>query len=124
MLDAQKDLLTQKGGFEAQWKQRIAEAKGEADALNAKWHQEKALAQQTTPEQNKVAKPLTSCPHPLGTLRGLVSEANGAMASAKRENDQRFQRFEEAKKQRDVLGEEGFARSLSKTDLEYLFAED
>ena len=24
----------------------------------------------------------------------------------------------------DVLGEEGFARSLSKTDLEYLFAED
>jgi len=24
----------------------------------------------------------------------------------------------------DVLGEEGFARSLSKTDWEYLFAED
>ncbi len=24
----------------------------------------------------------------------------------------------------DVLGEEGFARSLSKTDLEYLFSED
>ena len=56
--------------------------------------------------------------------RGLTAEVE--VNGKRRTVEEKIWELQQSKAQTiaDVLGEEGFARSLSKTDLEYLFAED